>query len=168
MRVIVFLLLAAAISLASSLPDVDSVVKSSPPCTTLKCILSFPDNVPLPSDEPHTSNSPSFVDVILHINDDSTPSSFSATSSSSPSPSFLHNGRTTAERITGVTIDHFIAPRSFAASVPEPSIVALEAEPSILSVTRLLPQHKFSMSNLRRYFSGAPTLSASEIQSYYF
>jgi hypothetical protein len=152
---VVLLLLAAALCLAVALPDINHFFKKSPGCNTLKCILSFPRDHAIPPEELAALNPASLVDVILHMNDGRTVSSFSA--SSSPSSSFLVDGRAAAERITGVTIDHFVPPRSFAAAIPASSLTTLAAEPLILSITRLLPEHKFSLTGLRSYFSGAST-----------
>jgi hypothetical protein len=156
MRLIELAFCLAALGLTSALPDVSNFLKTSSGCKSLNCLLSLPeDSSPLLDGEP-ASDSASLVDVILQMNDDQMVPSFSATSSSSSSsPPFLNTARAAAERITGTTIDHFIPPRSFAASVPASTLAALEADPSMLSVTRLLPRHKFSLSNLRRFFAGA-------------
>jgi hypothetical protein len=127
----------AALVLAHALPCVGGFAVKSPeskPCDSLRCILLFPNLHTIASED---LSPPSLVDVILHFSNDQ-----------------IAEGRSAAERITGISIDHFIAPSSFVAAVPASSLKAIADEPLIRSVTRLLPEHKFSLSDLRRFFSG--------------
>jgi hypothetical protein len=138
MRVDLLLFLVAALNLAIATTGIPTQAGDpSAKCHTLKCILSFPDVHSLPSEDIAALSPSSLVDVLLHFSDHQ-----------------IISGRSAAERIAGTSIDHFIAPSSFAATVSASSLSALAAEPLIRSVTRLLPEHKFSLSELRRYFSG--------------
>ena len=138
MRVGLLLFLVAALSLAIAITGIPTKPgDSSAKCQTLKCILSVPDLHSLPSEDIAALSPSSLVDVLLHFSDHQ-----------------IISGRSAAERIAGISIDHFIAPSSFAATVSASALNALTAEPLIRSVTRLLPEHKFSLSELRRYFSG--------------
>lgn len=131
----------AALVIAIAVPDASGLsakAQQSPPkCQSLKCILSFPDMHTIVFDDLAALSPSSPVDVVLHFASDQ-----------------ITNGRSAAERITGISIDHFIAPSSFAATVPASSLKTLADEPLVRSVTRLLPEHKFSLSDLRRFFSG--------------
>jgi hypothetical protein len=143
----------AALFFATALPGASifaAKLQESPPCESLKCILAFPDMHDIISDGFSTLSPSSFVDVILHFNDD-----------------HIAIGRSAAERITGISIDHFVAPNSFAATVPASSLKTLADEPLIRSVTHLLPEQKFSLSDLRRFFSGdshAPQPNADSVK----
>ncbi len=135
-----FNLFLSALVLANAVPGTGGFAEKSQhpaPCETLKCILSFPEMHSIRSDEFSAVPPSSLVDVVLHFTND-----------------HIAKGRSAAERITGISIDHFIAPSSFSATVPASSLKALGDEPLIRSVTRLLPEHKFSLSGLRRFFSG--------------
>ena len=134
------LLFLAALVIAIAVPDASGFAakakQSSPKCRSLKCILSFPDMHTIASEDFTALSPSSLVDVVLHFTNNQ-----------------ISNGRSAAERITGISIDHFIAPSSFAATVPASSLKTLADEPLVRSVTRLLPEHKFSLSDLRRFFS---------------
>jgi hypothetical protein len=140
---LLLLLLAAAHDFAFAIPEPSGFRKfkqsigTSPDCDSLKCVFASPEIYSIPPEDFADRPTAAIVDVLLHMSGDK-----------------VALARAAAERITGIKIDHFIPPASFAAAVPASNLQSLSTEPLIRAVTRLLPEHKFSMADLRRYFSG--------------